>query len=161
MQSNISLFITAINKCTTKLILRTTPLAPSLQPVHQTKTKRSLIGLGGLKVSKTTHKNKLAKGCTLIDSATNYNPILKTTESPTSSISAERHNFRPCQLHDQLSTCSSHHIHQIVEDLQRLTIYAHMAEHAYVTPCQDCGKPYYQVNEETVTDFLHQIAEPH
>ena len=76
-------------------------------------------------------------------------------------MSAKRHTFRPCQFHDQLSTCSPHHTRPIVEDAQRLTLHADMAEFAYVTPCQDCGKPYYQLIEERVTVFLRQTAEPH
>ena len=41
-----------------------------------------------------------------------------------------------------------------------MSLHAQIETNAYVTGCLVCGKPYKQVIEEAVADYLHQTAEP-
>ena len=41
-----------------------------------------------------------------------------------------------------------------------MTLHAHLKTNAHVTGCLVCGKPYEQLIEEAVADYLHQTAEP-
>ena len=70
--------------------------------------------------------------------------------------------FRPYDLPDTpteyaypLSSVS-----RVIEGLQNMTLHAHMDSNAYVTGCLFCGKPYEQVIEQKVADYLHQTSEP-
>ena len=41
-----------------------------------------------------------------------------------------------------------------------MTLHAHIETNAHVSGCLVCGKPYEQMIEEEVTDYLHQATEP-
>ena len=41
-----------------------------------------------------------------------------------------------------------------------MTLQTHIETNAHVTGCLFCGKPYEQLIEEAVSDYLHQTTEP-
>ena len=48
----------------------------------------------------------------------------------------------------------------VADELRNLTLHPHPQRNEWVTGCLVCGKPYYQVIDETVADYLDQTAQP-
>ena len=48
----------------------------------------------------------------------------------------------------------------MADGLQNLTLHPHPERNEWVTGCLVCEKPYNQVIEETVADYLNQTAQP-
>ena len=48
----------------------------------------------------------------------------------------------------------------VADELHNLTLHPHPQRNEWVTGCLVCGKPYDQVIEETVADYLDQTAQP-
>ena len=48
----------------------------------------------------------------------------------------------------------------VTEGPEDMALHGHIESHTYVTGCLFCGKPFKQVIEEAVADYLHQTAEP-
>ena len=64
---------------------------------------------------------------------------------------------------NQPSTSTTHplpDISKIAKDLQNLKLQAYMQNNPYITGCIVCGKPYDQMREKRVDDFLQRTVEP-
>ena len=48
----------------------------------------------------------------------------------------------------------------VADGLRKLTLYPHPQRNEWVTGCLVCAKPYDQVIEETVAEYLDQTAQP-
>ena len=63
-------------------------------------------------------------------------------------------------LSRQYSAKQSPNIIAVADELRNLTLHSHPQRNEWVTGCLVCGKPYDQVIEETVADYLDQTAQP-
>ena len=66
----------------------------------------------------------------------------------------------PTNRHQLFQTTALPNITTVAEELRNLTLLPHPQRNERVTGCLVCGKPYDQVTEETVADYLHQTAQP-
>ena len=91
-------------------------------------------------------------------------PIPEKAESPSLSDLTQQNIFRLYVLSDQPATSAFHlfpDISKKAQDLQNLTLHAHLQDNAYITGRLVCGKHYNQVIEHTIAGCLEQPAEPH
>ena len=89
-------------------------------------------------------------------------PISETPESPTPENRGQCDVFRAYGLTSTVATSNYPllSISTVIQCTQNLTLHAHMKSITCVTRCLICSKPYDQVIEETVADYLHRTAEP-
>ena len=89
-------------------------------------------------------------------------PIPDPPESPTPKNREPSDLFRPYNLleNPKRSAYPLPIVSTVIEGLHDLSLDAHIETNAYVTGCLNCGKPYEQVIEEAVADYIHQTAEP-
>ena len=88
-------------------------------------------------------------------------PIPNTPESLTPENREHPDPFRPHNLPNTHTTSAYPlpNVSTVIEWLQNKTLHAHMENKAYVSGCLVHRKPYEQVIEETVADYLHQTVE--
>ena len=83
-------------------------------------------------------------------------PIPDTPESPTPENRGRSDDFYP----DNIPLNNPPNIIAVADELRNLTLHPHPQSNEGVTGCLVCGKPYDQVIEETVADYLDQTAQP-
>ena len=83
-------------------------------------------------------------------------PIPDTPESPTPENRGRSDDFYP----DNIPLNNPPNIIAVADELRNLTLHSHPQRNERVTGCLACGKPYDQVIEETVADYLDQTAQP-
>ena len=83
-------------------------------------------------------------------------PIPDTPESPTPENRGRSDDFYP----DTIPLNKPPKITAVADELRNLTLHPHPQRNEWVTGCLVCGKPYDQVIEETVADYLDQTAQP-
>ena len=83
-------------------------------------------------------------------------PIPDTPESPTPENCGRSGDFYP----DNIPLNNPPNIIAVAYELRNLTLHSHPQRNEWVTGCLVCGKPYDQVIEETVADYLDQTAQP-
>ena len=83
-------------------------------------------------------------------------PIPDTPESPTPENRGQSDDFYP----DIIPLDNPPNIIAVADELRNLTLHPHPQRNEWVTGCLVCGKPYDQVIEETVADYLDQTAQP-
>ena len=79
-------------------------------------------------------------------------PIPDTPESPTPENRGQSDDFYP----DIIPLDNPPNIIAVADELRNLTLHPHPQRNEWVTGCLVCGKPYDQVIEETVADYLDQ-----
>ena len=92
-------------------------------------------------------------------------PIPDTLESPTPENRGQSEIFWPYNLPENLSNSASYdnpppNISKVAKRLQNLTLHPQSARNEWVTGCLVCGKPYDQVIEEIVAEYLNRTAQP-
>ena len=88
----------------------------------------------------------------------NHRPIPDTPQSPTPENCGQSDDFYP--THIPLNTPPPPNIIAVADELRNLTLHPHPQRNEWVTGCLVCGKPYDQVIEETVADYLDKTAQP-
>ena len=83
-------------------------------------------------------------------------PIPDTPQSPTPENRGQSDDFYP----DNIPLHNPPNIVAVADELRNLTLHPHPHRNETVTSCLVCGKPYDQVIEETVADYLSQTAQP-
>ena len=83
-------------------------------------------------------------------------PIPDTPESPTPENRGRPDDFYP----DNIPLNNPPNIIAVADELRNLTLHPHPQRNEWVTGCLVCGKPYDQVIEETVADYLDKTAQP-
>ena len=90
-------------------------------------------------------------------------PIPDTPESPPLKDQSPGDISRPCNLPYASSSTSLNNpinISTVDDRLRNFTLHPNPQRNEWVTGCLVCGKPYDQVIEETVADYLDQTAQP-
>ena len=89
-------------------------------------------------------------------------PIPDTPESPTPKNFGQSDIFRPYNRPENPTKSANPlpTVSTFIEGLEDMSLHAHIDTNAYVTACLVCGKPYEQMIEKAVADYLHQTAEP-
>ena len=90
-------------------------------------------------------------------------PIPDTPKSPTPGNRGQSDIFRPNDILDPSSSTLLNNppsISTVAKGSQKLTLHPHSQRKELVTGCSVCEKPYDQVIEETVADYLNQTAQP-
>ena len=83
-------------------------------------------------------------------------PIPDTPESPTPGNRGRPDDFYP----DNIPLNNPPNIIAVADELRNITLHPHPQRNEWVTGCLVCGKPYDQVIEETVADYLDKTAQP-
>ena len=83
-------------------------------------------------------------------------PIPDTPESPTPENCGRSDDF----YSDNIPLNNPPNIIAVADELCNLTLHPHPQRNEWVTGCLVCGKPYDQIIEETVVDYLDQTAQP-
>ena len=83
-------------------------------------------------------------------------PIPETPQSPTPENRGQSDDFYP----NNIPLHNPPNIVAVADELRNLTLHPHPQRNEWVTGCLVCGKPYDQVIEETVADYLNQTAQP-
>ena len=88
--------------------------------------------------------------------------IPDTPEYPAPENREQLDLFRPYNLPENPSTSAYPlpSVSTVIEELQDMTLFAHIKTNAHFTGCLVCSKPKELVIEEAVADYLHQTAEP-
>jgi len=89
--------------------------------------------------------------------------FIDTPESPSPENRGQLDNFCPDNLPSQpvsIPLNNPPNIIAVADGMRNLTLHPHPQRNEWVTGCLVCGKPYDQVIEETVADYLHQTAQP-